>query len=313
MSTISPSPYQTPIWSASSASIKLHSRARETEAASCAGVTVTKSLERIEIPQCIYDSCVGLGLLSQDPIGFAAGDANLYRYVGNHPTMATDPSGLAESWWEWMFGENDRPTPRGTSHFGSHGSLHLDNSYFNDRPAIEGMLPRPIPTQVCHGMSGMGREGPGNSFRFSDPRKIEQYIVFQEHMANMAMAASSVGGVIRSGSIARAAARGIPTIGEIAPSLSDDVLINLGSQTRDVVAPGIGRSYWFRFGDIRHLSPDQVRTLIGQMASAGTKEGSKVIRVAPSAVKGTRVPCTEGYFEYVIEGPVDIIQNIPIP
>lgn len=32
--------------------------------------------------------------ISQDPIGFAAGDANLYRYVGNSPTMATDPSGL---------------------------------------------------------------------------------------------------------------------------------------------------------------------------------------------------------------------------
>jgi hypothetical protein len=33
--------------------------------------------------------------LSPDPIGFAAGDANLYRYVGNTPTNLTDPSGLA--------------------------------------------------------------------------------------------------------------------------------------------------------------------------------------------------------------------------
>jgi hypothetical protein len=30
---------------------------------------------------------------TQDPLGFAAGDANLYRYVGNTPTLATDPSG----------------------------------------------------------------------------------------------------------------------------------------------------------------------------------------------------------------------------
>jgi len=36
------------------------------------------------------------GSFSQDPIGFDAGDANLYRYVGNHPTNATDPSGLQE-------------------------------------------------------------------------------------------------------------------------------------------------------------------------------------------------------------------------
>lgn len=31
---------------------------------------------------------------SEDPKGFAAGDENLYRYVGNNPTNYTDPSGL---------------------------------------------------------------------------------------------------------------------------------------------------------------------------------------------------------------------------
>jgi hypothetical protein len=35
--------------------------------------------------------------ISQDPIGFGAGDANLYRYVGNSPLMYVDPLGLAES------------------------------------------------------------------------------------------------------------------------------------------------------------------------------------------------------------------------
>ncbi len=32
--------------------------------------------------------------LIQSPLGFNAGDANLYRYVSNNPTNATDPSGL---------------------------------------------------------------------------------------------------------------------------------------------------------------------------------------------------------------------------
>ena len=32
--------------------------------------------------------------ISEDPIGFAAGDTNLYRYVGNSPVNYTDPSGL---------------------------------------------------------------------------------------------------------------------------------------------------------------------------------------------------------------------------
>jgi len=40
-----------------------------------------------------YDPATGR-FVSQDPIGFDAGDANLYRYVGNAPTNATDPFGL---------------------------------------------------------------------------------------------------------------------------------------------------------------------------------------------------------------------------
>jgi RHS repeat-associated protein len=144
-----------------------------------------------------YDPNLGKWI-SQDPIGFSAGDANLYRYVGNKPTNATDPSGLAETWWEWFFPPY---TPPGTRQFGSHG-IHLEDSYSNNAPQIEGMMPRPIPTQVCHGMSGLGRVGPCNSFRFSDPGKIEQYIVFQDHMANMAMMASSQIGLIRSGMVA---------------------------------------------------------------------------------------------------------------
>ena len=41
-----------------------------------------------------YDAGVGRWL-SQDPIGFAAGDANLYRYVGNGVTIWIDPNGLS--------------------------------------------------------------------------------------------------------------------------------------------------------------------------------------------------------------------------
>jgi RHS repeat-associated protein len=42
-----------------------------------------------------YDAGTGRWT-SQDPLGFGAGDANLYRYVGNHPTTARDPSGLVQ-------------------------------------------------------------------------------------------------------------------------------------------------------------------------------------------------------------------------
>ena len=35
----------------------------------------------------------GERFISEDPIGFGAGDGNLYRYVGNSPTIFVDPSG----------------------------------------------------------------------------------------------------------------------------------------------------------------------------------------------------------------------------
>ncbi len=41
----------------------------------------------------MYDPGIGRWL-SEDPIGFEAGDSNLYRYVANNPTNHTDPSGL---------------------------------------------------------------------------------------------------------------------------------------------------------------------------------------------------------------------------
>ena len=42
-----------------------------------------------------YEAQVGR-FVSEDPIGFGGGDANLYRYVRNGPATATDPAG--QSW-----------------------------------------------------------------------------------------------------------------------------------------------------------------------------------------------------------------------
>lgn len=43
----------------------------------------------------MYDPTIGRWI-SEDPIGFEAADPNLYRYVENNPTNATDPSGLTQ-------------------------------------------------------------------------------------------------------------------------------------------------------------------------------------------------------------------------
>ena len=40
--------------------------------------------------------------ISQDPIGFASGDFNWYRYVGDSPVEFRDPWGLC-AWYEWLW------------------------------------------------------------------------------------------------------------------------------------------------------------------------------------------------------------------
>ena len=45
-----------------------------------------------------YDPGAGRWL-SEDPLGFKAGDANVFRYVHNGATFAVDPSGLEWVWW----------------------------------------------------------------------------------------------------------------------------------------------------------------------------------------------------------------------
>jgi len=58
-----------------------------------------------------YDAAVGKWL-SEDPSGFEAGDANLYRYCGNGPTNGVDPRGLAD----WLFGQDPNSAEYQYSH-----------------------------------------------------------------------------------------------------------------------------------------------------------------------------------------------------
>ena len=54
-----------------------------------------------------YDPTTGRWT-TEDPLGFAAGDTNLYRYVGDNPTNRVDPSG--EKGWEPLGTWNDHFT-----------------------------------------------------------------------------------------------------------------------------------------------------------------------------------------------------------
>jgi hypothetical protein len=49
----------------------------------------------------MFDPSIGRWL-EMDPIAFDAGDANLYRYAGNNPTNAKDPTGLKWDLYDWQ-------------------------------------------------------------------------------------------------------------------------------------------------------------------------------------------------------------------
>ena len=93
----------------------------------------------------VYDSVHGRWM-SQDPLGFSAGDTNLYRYVGNDPTGSTDPTGL-----------DRQPDPSGSVQSGSDPWLPPDTppSLGDITPGTPGAI-EPLP-----GVGGASPEAGG--------------------------------------------------------------------------------------------------------------------------------------------------------
>ncbi len=81
----------------------------------------------------------------------------------------------------------------------------------------------------------------------------------------------------------------VGAVGQIAGGVADDAFVNFGRTVRTSVNPTYGKSYWFRFGDIKHLTLSQIEALIGPGASAGEQGGAAVMRVAASSTNITRV------------------------
>ncbi len=74
-----------------------------------------------------YDSSTGRWI-SQDPMGFDAGDSNLYRYVNNAPTDAIDPSGLQQQTGRLFTGDGNpivfpQNAPNGRAYVARYGHL----------------------------------------------------------------------------------------------------------------------------------------------------------------------------------------------
>ena len=93
MVALAPNTSETSTWDVLDGFPKLHSRAREAKTLTCAGVASSKSLDRIEIWQAIYDDRIGLESFTRDPIGFEGSEWNMYECFGSSALIAIDPDG----------------------------------------------------------------------------------------------------------------------------------------------------------------------------------------------------------------------------
>ena len=78
---------------------------------------------------------------------------------------------------------------------------------------------------------------------------------------------------------------------------------------RSTVNPPTGKSYWFRFGDIKNYTPKQIEGIIGSLASGGESGGVAVIRISTKpaskfssggALNLAEIP------EFIIYDPVEV-------
>jgi RHS repeat-associated protein len=115
-----------------------------------------------------YDPTVGQWI-TQDPMGFDAGDSNLYRYAKNGPTDVTDPSGFQE------------PNPRSWSGGGTYApagswgpSMSLDEAYLKGK-GIDyisvGALNKIVQNQLKSGKALLLQESEVASDREVDKKK----------------------------------------------------------------------------------------------------------------------------------------------
>jgi RHS repeat-associated protein len=145
-----------------------------------------------------YDAAIGR-LISEDPIGFEGGDANIYRYVANSPILATDPFGM-ESWDAWIYNNLGlgSPNPRPTQQPGlSEKMISTLNSIGS---GIKGFIlwflgiEVRIASEVCEVAKDVAEEvgdlyGSANNFESADPnapadKKGVDYVIQQSRKRN---------------------------------------------------------------------------------------------------------------------------------
>jgi RHS repeat-associated protein len=295
-----------------------------------------------------YDPAVGRWI-SEDPIGFAAGDTNVARYVSNSATTGVDPSGLkfglfGQDWympWEdgaGGFGVTVKSyaaatgqAVTGTASGAATGAVTgagtgvvvgaivgAPAGGVGAAPgAAAGATAGAYGGAIWGGITGLisaatadtakealvdGAKSGGIGGAFGGAGKAYQAV----KVLNAAKAAKAAAAVEATA----AAASTTPLIQNLS-HIADDALVHFGPTGQSVVKPAGGKIYAFKFGDIKHLTPKQIETLIGSAAQGGRPGGAKVLHVLDEALgTATKVPSTAGFSEYTLENATKVLEKI---
>jgi RHS repeat-associated protein len=136
-----------------------------------------------------YDPATGRWM-SQDPLGFDAGDSNLYRYVNDAPTISDDPSGLARiTGAEVIWGGTDSSAMfKGKEYDRQKTFTELDQEWFGLEKGPFFSFGILINGTVLHGEKGPAKKGFKDvpvidTFRKIDDAKFQNKTLFFRNFA----------------------------------------------------------------------------------------------------------------------------------
>jgi len=96
--------------------------------------------------------------------------------------------------------------------------------------------------------------------------------------------------------------------------VADDALVHFGPERYPVVKPGVGgQIFSLRYGDIKHLTPRQIESVIGDLTYSGQRGAAKVMHVLDDS-RGGPITTTPGSVvreipEFVFDQPVPVLEG----
>jgi len=205
-----------------------------------------------------YDSNLGR-FISEDPIGFAGGDVNLYGYVGNGPLDGTDPSGLIDpSVYQdpIMYGGGTNRSNLTPSQFAdwSDERIEFASAYYQTDPhAVNTNTAIIFVANLAHGAANLFRVGDGlaQAYYCEDTWQGRAAYVLMDVERASGIASIVLGGAVRGG-LSSTPSRFLtrPIFGKARP-FSRDPLTLQDQMTLEAAKRGAGQKIIDNLGDPR--------------------------------------------------------------